>query len=634
MLEFFRNAAKGWTAKILLLLLVGSFSIWGVSTRMSDLIGTMFGAVDLATVGSTKLSSETYRQEFKRTIDGISRQQGAQLSMDEARKLGLDQQVLDRLLAQASVDSTTSRLDLTLGDQTVKNLITSNPAFKGADGKFDVDLMRGILAKNNLSEQGYFENQKRDQLRQSMVATAGDNTVLPKAITEAMLRYKNETRDARYVTFTVNASDLPQPTDDDLKKQYESAPAAYTAPEYRSIAVLSVMPADIAAKVQVTDEDLKTGYEKFKEDFHTPERRTLIQLSFPSVDAAAAVKARLDKGEDILKIAAELKQKESDITFTDKTREDFLDQTIADAAFALKEGEVSAPARGSLNTALLKAVKVTPERQLTLDEIKDELRKKVQLDKASEQIQPIYDAVEDARASQTKFEDIASKLGIPVTVVPALSADGRDKSGKDVSLPARDEVLKAVYASDVGVENDALTSGDGYVWYDVREVVPSALKPIAEVKDQLKADWSAAKMRTLASDKAKAILAKAGVTTALGTIATELGQPIKTAAAVTRNQTTESFDGAATQALFGAPEKTLAWALEADGQSARIIEVTKVSIPAFDAASPDTKAIGEQVRKGLSADMNDAFVKAMRAGASVVLNDKLWADIRGTVGQQ
>jgi peptidyl-prolyl cis-trans isomerase D len=634
MLEFFRNAAKGWIAKIFLLLLVGSFSIWGVSSRMSDLIGTMFGAVDLATVGGTKLSSETFRQELKRTMDGISRQQGAPISMADVQKAGIDQQVLDRLLAQASVDATTKRLDLAVGEQAVKNIITTNPGFKGADGKFDINVMRSVLAQNNLSEQGFVEGQKRDQLRASMVATAGDNTVLPKAVTEAMLRYKNETRDARYVTFTVSASDLPQPTEEDLKKQYESAPAAYTAPEYRSIAVLSVMPADIAAKIQVTDEDLKVGYEKFKEDFHTLEKRTIIQLSFPSVDAATAAKARIDKGEDILKIAAELKQKESDITFADKTRDEFLDQKIADAAFALKEGEVSTPVKGSLNTALLKALKVNPEKQSTLDEVKDELRKKVQLDKASEQLQPIYDAVEDARASSTRFEDIAAKLGIPVTVIPAISADGRDKSGKDVSLPAREEVLKAVYGSDVGVENDALTAGDGYVWYDVREVVPSAVKSIANVKEQVKADWSAAKMRTLASDKAKAILAKAGTTTAIGTIATELAQPIKTANAVTRNQTTEAFDGVATLALFSAPEKTLTWALEADGQSARIIEVSKINIPPFDGASADAKSLDEQMRKGLSADMNEAFIKAMREGAKVVLNDKLWADIRGGTAPQ
>jgi peptidyl-prolyl cis-trans isomerase D len=634
MLEFFRNAAKGWMAKVLLSLLVVAFSFWGISGKVGDLIGTMFGAVDLATIGDTKLSSETFRQEFKKTLENIGRQQGAQMSMDDARKAGIDQQVLDLLLAQKSVDATTTRLDLNLGEQAVKNVITALPGFKGADGKFDVNVMRSVLAQGGLSEQGFIENQKRDQLRQSMVATAGDNTVLPKAVTEAMLRYKNETRDARYVTFAVSASDLPQPTDDDLKKQYEATPAAYTAPEYRSIAVLSVMPGDIAPKIQLTDDDLKAGYEKFKEDFHTPETRTIIQLSFPSAEAAAAVKTRLDKGEDILKIAAELKQKDSDITFADKTREDFLDPKIADAAFALKEGQVSAPVKGALNTALLKAAKINPEKQGTFDEVKDELRKKVQFDKAVEQVQPTYDAVEDARASSTKFEDIAAKLGIPVTIVSAMTADGRDKSGKDVSLPARDEILKAVYASDVGVENDAITSGDGYVWYDVRAVVPSALKPIAEVKEQVKADWSAAKMRTLASDKAKAVLVKAGTTTALGTIATELGQPIKTATAVSRNQTTEQFDGVATQALFSAPEKTLTWALEADGQSARIIEVSKVNVPAFDGASADAKAIGEQMRKGLSADMNDAFVKALRTGANVVLNDKLWAEIRGSAGQQ
>ncbi len=76
------------------------------------------------------------------------------------------------------------------------------------------------------------------------------------------------------------------------------------------------------------------------------------------------------------------------------------------------------------------------------------------------------------------------KAGIPFTLAPAVSAAGKDKDGKDVDLPAKAELLKAAFASDVGIENDALTLQDGYVWYEVREVTPSALRPLADVKDQ------------------------------------------------------------------------------------------------------------------------------------------------------
>ena len=51
-------------------------------------------------------------------------------------------------------------------------------------------------------------------------------------------------------------------------------------------------------------------------------------------------------------------------------------------------------------------------------------------------------------------------------------------------MPHKPELLKAVFSSDVGVENDAISLDDGYVWYEVREVIPSAVKPFDTVKDR------------------------------------------------------------------------------------------------------------------------------------------------------
>ena len=130
---------------------------------------------------------------------------------------------------------------------------------------------------------------------------------------------------------------------------------------------------------------------------------------------------------------------DADITFADKSKAEFLDKTIAEAAFKLKQDEVSDPVSGSLVTALLKATKITPEKQSTLDEVKADLTKRLQTERALDEIQSIYDAVEDARAAQTKFEDIAKAQGIPFILVPAVSAAGLDPAGKEVDVPAKQE---------------------------------------------------------------------------------------------------------------------------------------------------------------------------------------------------
>lgn len=639
MLEAFRKAAQGWAAKVLLSLLVIAFGVWGITDVFSGISvsfarWTGFGPQDLAKVGDVVINSETFRQDLNKNLQRVSRQMGGTLSLEDARKLGLDQQTFDQMINAAVVDAAADRLKLAVSDKTIVDQAAANPAFQNAEGKFDPTTFRMILEQNGLNEQAFLASNKVDMTRRFVTSAAASPMPTPKTLTEAMLRYQGETRDARYFTLTVAESDVPAPTDAELQQQYESTPAAYTAPEYRSIAMMKVEPADVASKLAVSDVEVQDAYEKSKADYFTPERRTILQISFPNIDAAKAAKARIDAGEDFMKVATETGAKESDITFTDRLKGDFLDPAIGEAAFAIAEGTVSDPVSGALNTVLLKAAKVTPEHQKTLDEARPAVIKAVQLQKARDEIQSIYDAVEDARASQTKFEDIASKAGISFVLVPAVSQGGTGKDGKAVDMPGAKDVLKAAFESDVGVENDALPVGDGYVWYEVREVVPSALKPLADIKAQVTSDYVARKLRGLAGEKAKSLIDKAAGQT-LDQLATANGNAaIKTVAGVKRADVSEEFDGSAALALFAAPQGQLTWSLGGDGKSARIIEVSKVTTPAFDPASDEAKSRAEETKVVLASDMSATFVKALRGSAEVTVNDPLWETIRGGQAQQ
>lgn len=639
MLETFRNAAKSWVAKVLMGLLVASFAIWGirdVGSGMGDAFArwTGFGPQDLVKIGDVVVSSEQFRKDLNNDLQRIAAQTGNALTVDDARRLGLDQQVLDRIIDGAVLDARAEDLKLFVSDQVIVADVAANPTFQDGKGNFDQNRFRQLLRQNGLEEATFLANERKNRLRRTLTDLGATGTTLPRTLTEAMARYRDETRDARYFSVVVNESDVPAASDADLKKQYEATPAAYTAPEYRTIAAMKVEPADVASKVQVTDEEIAASFEQRKADYFTPEKRTILQLGFPDVAKAEAAKKRIDGGEDFMKIATEMGAKESDITFADKTKDDFLDPKIAEAAFSLAEGQVSPPVSGDLTTALLKVVKVTPEVQKQLADVRDDVANRLKLDKAKDEIQSIYDAVEDARAGQTKFEDIAAKSGIPFTLVPAVSAAGKDKDGKDVDMPSKTELLKAAFSSDVGIENDALTLQDGYIWYEVREVIPSALRPLEEVKAQVTKDYVASKLRELATAKAKAMIDKAGNTTKLDTLAGEVGATIQTVTGVKRTEPQETFDGLSVMALFASPANSLTWALEPGGKSARIIEVSKVNTPPFNAASNETKALSDDLKLGLGEDVLAAFMKDARTGAAVSLNEPLWREIRGMAAQQ
>lgn len=628
MLDSIRNAAKTWVAKLLIGLLAVSFAVWGIADVFT---GATRGA--LATVGKTEVSAESFSQAFSQYMQNFTRQTGQPMTPEDARKLGIDRAILNNLIQSAAIDDQALALGLHVSDAQIARETAENPAFLDSAGKFDPDRFRRLLATNGLNEAMYLAGERQGRLRDAITTAADGDMPVSDALLAALHRHRNEQRDARYFVVSVAATDVPAPSDDDSRKEYDANPAAYTAPEYRVIAMMKAEPADLAARIALSDEDLAAGYEKYRNDYFTPEKRTVLQLSLPSLEEAQKARQRIMAGEDFAAVARELGFTESDITFADKAKADFFDTAIAEAAFSLAEGLVSEPVKGTLATVLLKVTKVTPEHQPSVDEIRAALGERLKLERAREEIQSIYDAVEDARAAQTKFEDIAGKAGIPFLLVGPIDAVGLARTGEALDIPQKAEVLRAGFNSDVGVENDAISLDDGYIWYEVREVVPSSVKPFDEVKEQARAAVAAARLRELANSKAAALVDKARAGTALDALAAESGAEIRTATGLKRNESSIDFSPAAVRAVFSVPENGLTFALEPDGKSARIIQSQAVLLPPFEPAAAEASALRSEVSASAASDVLSSYLGALEKHVGVSVNETLWRQISGTATQ-
>ncbi len=628
MMESMRNAAKGWVAKLLIGLLAVSFGVWGIADVFSN-----FGSSALATVGKAEISAQEFSRAFTQYMQNFSRQTGQPMTPEDARKLGIDRSILNNLIQSAAIDNQAIAMRLAVSDTMLAREVMQNQAFQGLDGKFDADLFKRLLANNGFSEAGYFAEERRNRLREALTGTADGNVTANQALVEALYRHRNEQRDARYFVVKTVESEVSAPAAGEIKAEYEANPGAYTAPEYRSIAIMKAEPADIAAKIELSDADITAGYGKYKADYLTPEKRTILQITFATLDEAKAAKEKLAAGADFLTIAKERGFAEADITFAGKSRAEFFDPAIADAAFSLAEGAVSEPIKGALATVLLKAVQIMPEHQATLEEVKTELSDRLKLERAREEIQSIYDAVEDARAASAKFEDIAARQSIPFRIVAASDAEGKDKAGADVDMPHRAQLLKAAFESDVGVENDAISLDEGYVWYEVREVVPSALKPLETVKAGATAQVTANKLKAKSEEKAKAFVERLKTGAVLEELAKEAGAEVRTAQGMKRNESDGTFDPAAVAALFAVPEQGFAAALEADGKGAKVMQSQAVLLQAFDVASPEAKSIAGELAGQAGGEVLSSYLAALQKEIGVSINETLWRQISGTQTQ-
>jgi peptidyl-prolyl cis-trans isomerase D len=625
MMDSLRGAATGWVAKILIGLLALSFAIWGIN----DVFWGYRSDV-LASVGDYEITADEFRMTFEQRLRNLSRQSGQSITNQRATEMGLDRQILADMLRNGALQQQASDMHLAVPDSLVAEEITSNPVFQNSRGQFDANRFRQILQQSGLSEQMLMREEKAGKLRQAIADPLLNALQAPETLVEAVVRYNNERRDAKYFVLKANEAEIPPPSEAELKSYYEKNPQIFTAPAYRSLVLLKVEPQDLVSSINVTEEDIAAAYKADSDSYRTPERRTIQQLTFPTVEDARAAKQRIDQGTDFLAIAKEKGLSETDITLGDRARKDIPDKAIADAAFALSPNTVSAPVEGRLAKALLRVTKITPEVVRPLAEVRNEITNKLKLERAREEILNMHGRVEDERAGGANFEAIAKGLNIPLITIAAVDARGLDKAGKPVEVPAKAEVLALAFESDVGVETDPVAmQNDGFVWVDVRDVTPAALRPLPEVRAEVQKGYIAQKLREQVLKKANEMVKRAEAGTTLETLAREASAEVRTEAGLKRSETRETFDSTAVSALFLSADNGYVYAPEQDGRGAKIIQALPIVSPPYDPKSKEAESVRRALTEGLSNDLLAIYVSGVQKSVGVSVNDQLWRQTTG-----
>lgn len=626
MLDALRNRAGSWVAKIFIGLLAASFAVWGVSDVFRG-----YRADVLVKVGDLEITAEDYRTAFNRQLRAYSRQLGQNLTPDQARQLGLDRQVLSELIRDAALAAQADALGLAVPDQAVAQRIAASPEFQNPQGDFDPARFRLWLASTGMSEQQIVRDVRLSMIR-GAIAEAVDNALTaPLPLVEAVWKYRNEQRDVAYFVVRSDEADIADPSDQELKEFYETNQALFTAPERRSFVAINADPAELGARIDITEEEISATYERHQEEFGTPERRVIQQIPFTDVEEARAAFERIRSGTDFLDIAREKGLSEADATLGELTRAGVPDPALAEVAFGLGQGEVSEPVEARLSTVLLRVTKITPGSQKSRAEARDEILKRLQTERGQDEALNIHDRVEDGRAAGQSFEEIAATLGLTLLTFEDIDRSGLGPDGKAaVDLPAKEEVLRTVFESDIGIEADPIaTPDDGFVWVDVREITPSAMKPFEAVQEEAAAAWKKRKLRDAVLERAREIKKQAESGTPFDELAQGIGAEVRTIQNVKRGEATEAFDAVAVAALFAAPPDGYAVAPEADGKGAKVMKSSPVLLPPFDANSEDAKAVANALQSGLAGDLASQYLTGLQANVGVELNEALWSRVSG-----
>ncbi|OKL43524.1 SurA N-terminal domain-containing protein [Pseudovibrio exalbescens] len=629
MLDALRRGVGTWVAKVFIGLLVMSFAIWGISD-----VFTGFGNNSVAQVGDTEISSLEFETAYRRQLDNLSQQLNQPITPEQGAAFGIPTQVLSQLLAEAALNDVASNLKLGVSDEAIVRTIQENPAFRGINGAFDRSRLAMVLRNAGISEDEFVLLQQDLAERQQLIEALVGDLIAPEALVTAFHNHITEERRIAYLRIDEsNLDEIPTPTDEELKSYFEDNIDRYRAPEYRQVNYLEITPKKIANPSLLTEEQVREEYERVKDRYQLPEQRRVLQMSFPTLEEAETAAAELQGNKTFEDLLSERDLEIADVDLGMMGRAGFLDDSIAEAAFQLNEGETSGAVEGRFTNVILKVQEIQPESVEPFEEVADEIRSALAEDLAADEIYDLYNEIEDARAGGSSFNEVAERFDLDLVQSPLFDQSGQNPDEQAVDLPVKQDLIAATFDSDVGIENDPINIGrNGYLWFEVARVDPERERSLEEVRAKVVADWTAHREAEQLKQLSEEILAEIEAGKTLEAVATARELTVQNADGLTREQPTELIGAEALQAIFSGPVGTTAEVSAQDG-SRLVLQVADTTTPAQFTESPQMRNMTSQLSADLQNSLVSQFIARVEQEAGVRVNQTLFNQISGMAAQ-
>jgi len=612
MLTFFRASRSNifvWAIIGLLIVGLAGFSIGAGGG----------GSTNVARVGDQEVSAETFARTLDQEIRAISTQVGRNLTVAEAQQFGIDRAVLGRLVADAALDEEAARVGVSVGDDLVREQVLAVPAFAGPDGAFDRETYTFVLQRTGMDPAGFEALLRREITRETLAGSVQAATALPAVAADTVLDFLGERRSIDWTRLDGSQLEtpVPAPTDAELAAEHAANPERYTRPETRRITYATLTPATLAAGIEVPEAELRAAYDAEPGRFGAPERRILDRIGFGSSEEAAAARTRLDAGEitfDALAAERGLSAAETD---QGEVAESDLDTAAAEAVFGSEGPGIVGPVETGLGPSIYRVNAVLGATMTPFEEAREELRAERALRAASDRIFEATGGIDDLLAGGATLEEIAeeSEMRIGTIELNAQSAGGLADDPAFVTLAT---------GADEGIETDLAELEDGgLVTLRVDAIEPPALIALAEVRDRVAADWTAARTAEALKARAEAWTAELDGGLAFGALTGRLGAVAQTSGPLTRSDVVPGLPPELVADVFELEQGDTITRADGDG----IILALVTSVEPFDPAAEENAQVLEGVnarfRAEAAQDILSLYTAAVRDEAGVSVNQNM-----------
>ncbi|WP_439532447.1 SurA N-terminal domain-containing protein [Polymorphobacter sp.] len=521
MLQFFRKAMASPIALGVLGLVIIAFIITGVGDPFAGSAGRQ-GTV--AVVGDRTLVEADLQRALDRVLQN-AREQNPSATLGDIARDGAVPLVADQLIGQAAIEEYASTLGLGASDRAIGAVIAGIPAFQ-IGGKFDQATYDRLLSEQRLSDKQLREEIAGDILRKQLLTPLTASLGVPAGMATPLAQQLVDIHRGR-VALVPPGAETPA-SEAEVTRFYEANRNRFSVPERRAFRWAEIDRAKLAEAAKVNDAAIADAYAKNPARYGAAGTRKLLQVVVPEEATARAITAAAPR-EGFAKAAQRLAGfGAADIAIGEKSEADLARETsaaVARAAFALPApGAVSAPVKSDFGWHVL-SLEAMGAPAKTLDQARPaiiaDLAERASADALSDLVARIEDSAEDGKS----FADIAAAEGLTINSQTPVASDGAQlDAGPLTGRPATLAPRAFQQLPDDGITVQTLEDG-AVIVLETTQVVPSSIRPLAEIKPLVAALAARDKAVQAARAKADAIVAAVSKGTDFTKAVTDAGLP-------------------------------------------------------------------------------------------------------------
>jgi len=388
-----------------------------------------------------------------------------------------------------------------------------------ADGKFSKERYQQLLGAQGLNPEKFEATLRRDLAMQQVNAAVQGSAFAPSAIALRISSLNQQKRDVQELS--VDAKDFRaqvKVTDAMVQEFYDRFPAQFQIPESLKAEFVVLSAPMVENQIVVSDEQIKKFYEQNQARYKADEQRRACHILIKagkemSATEKGSAKAKAEKllvtlkksPGDFAKLAKENSddpgsaERGGDLDFFGKG---MMVKPFEDAAFQLKEGEISGIVESDFGFHIIKLTAIKPAAIRALAEVKSNIEDEIRRTEASKKIAAMIETFNNMVYEQPdSLKPVADKLGLKIETAAGLTRQPNPALPKQAAYN-QPKFLAAIFADDAikGKHNtEAIEVGSGiYISGRVVDYKPVAKIPLADVKKPIEERVSAIEAEKLA----------------------------------------------------------------------------------------------------------------------------------------